>query len=294
MDGTNVSLIDENINIESDSLNNKIINFVIEGINYFRTISDSGGNSIQFNAIDNDIPAEVVIGSARTEGIGQVTISVLGEETGEGYSVELIAGAGISSAGRVDFNSETGVLSIVSPTNEFEEPSDIMPGNIQDYITANETANTLFKVSDTVGGWPIPLTTEPVLFVDGDAVIGEGLLPEGQVKVVCKGSINGAIGNSYSIEIVHGTDITNDNIASLDLDEKILTITVNLTAEGNQRMIGASELVTLITNTDTISDYFMTDVAVVEGNLPIGNPATSFIGGSDAIIIPANTKYIVY
>lgn len=125
------------------------------------------------------------------------------------------------------------------------------------------------------------------------AVVGSGEGTEGKVSIHCKGDLIGEVGNDYSVQIVQGTATTADDIATLDEENKILLITVNLDGSSNPRTLAAGGLQTLLANTAETSDKFEIPDGFVAGNLPIGGDAIPFVGGIDAIPVPAGAQYEV-
>jgi len=123
------------------------------------------------------------------------------------------------------------------------------------------------------------------------AVVGSGLEAEGRVSVHCKGDLIGVAGNDYSIQIVQGTATTGDDIATLDAENKLLLITVNLNALEEPRLLAAGSLQTLLANTVGIADKFEIPDGFVAGNLPIGGDAIPFVGGIDEIAVPVGAPY---
>lgn len=125
------------------------------------------------------------------------------------------------------------------------------------------------------------------------AVVGSGEGAEGQVSIHCKGDLIGEVGNGYSVEIVQGTATTGDDVVTLDAVNKVLLVTVNLTALSEPRTLAAGGLQTLLANTAGISDNFEIPDGFTAGNLPIGGDAIAFIGGIDSIPVPVGAPYEV-
>lgn len=125
------------------------------------------------------------------------------------------------------------------------------------------------------------------------AIVGSGEEAEGRVSVHCKGDLIGTIGDEYSIQIVQGTATTGGDVVTLDAENKMLLITVNLTASEEPRTLAAGTLQTLLSSTAGISDKFEILDGFIAGNLPIGGDAIPFVGGIDAIAIPVGAPYEV-
>lgn len=291
-DGTTGFLIDSTKNFELDSLKGKTIKFSIDNTEYTRTITGSALNQIDFADTEVVTSAIATIGSGY-EGEGQITISV-GEGTGANYTVQFIEGTGISSAAVANYNTSSGLLTLVSPTNENGNPISIMPGNLQGVINANSDASGIFTVTTVVSGLGLPTETSVLSFTNDEMTVGSGTPAEGQVIVQCIGDLIGAVGNSYFIEILQGEALTGDDIATLDTVTKTLTITVNLTVDGQPRPIGSGAIQTLLANTVGIADKFFIDNDFVPNELPVGGSAVPFTGGSDGVIVVSGVDYVVF
>jgi len=290
--GTTSTLIDSTKNFELNSLNAKIIKFVVNNTEYIRSITGSALDQIDFNDTEPGIGAIVTIGSG-FEGEGQIKISV-GAGMGANYTVQFTEGTGISSTAVANYNTSSGLLTIVSPTNESGNPIGVMPGNLQDVINANSDATGIFTVTMVVGGFGLPTTTNILSFISDEMIVGSGIPAQGRVVVRCKGDLLGAVGNAYYIQIVQGEAITGDDIATLDTATKILTITVNLTADGQPRSIGSGTLQTLLANTVGIADKFLIDNDFIANELPVGGSAVQFAGGINGVIVVSGVDYVVF
>ncbi len=291
-DGTTGTLIDSTKNFELDSLKGKTIKFSIDNTEYTRTITGSALNQIDFADTEVATSAIATIGSGY-EGEGQITISV-GEGTGANYTVQFIEGTGISSAAVANYNTSSGLLTIISPTNESGNPIGVMPGNLQGVIDANGDASEIFTVTTVVGGFGLPTKTSVLSFTNDEMTVGSGTPAEGQVIVQCIGDLMGTVGNDYFIEIVQGEATTGDDIATLDTTTKILTITVNLTETGEIRPIGSGSLQTLLANTVGIADKFFIDIDFIPNELPIGGGVIQFAGGTNEVPVVSGVDYVVF
>jgi hypothetical protein len=289
--GTATSLIDSSRDFEVDSLIDKLIKFTINDVEYVRKIVSNTDIRIDFSETSPTFSAFATIGTG-LESQGQVSIEVT-EGTGGNYTVQFIEGTGAPSAGRADYDTETGLLTIVSPTDEYSNSIGVSPESLQGIINANGDANGIFTVTVIVSDYTLPVETNILTFTDDEMIVGNGLPTQGQVTVFCKGEIDGAVGNNYSIQIVQGEGITGNNFAVLDADTKTLTITVDLTGDSEPRNIGSGDLQSLLANTGEISDKFFVANNFVPGLLPIGDEPVSFIGGIDSIIVPNSTTYHV-
>jgi hypothetical protein len=129
--------------------------------------------------------------------------------------------------------------------------------------------------------------------VDASVTLGSGEGAEGQITISCKADLGGAIGNDYSIQILQGTGTSGDNLISLDEETKVLTITVDLNALGETRVIGAGDLQSLINNTNGISDKFLASDTLTAGNLPIGGDPVPFLGGDNGVYLSPGDTYII-
>ncbi len=125
------------------------------------------------------------------------------------------------------------------------------------------------------------------------AMVGSGEDAEGKVSIHCKGDLIGGVGNDYSVQIVQGTATTGDDVVTIDEENKILLITVNLDGSSNPRTLAAGGLQTLLANTVDIADKFEIPGGFTAGNLPIGGDAIPFVGGVDAIAVPVGAPYEV-
>lgn len=291
-DGTTGTLIDSTKNFELDSLKGKTIKFSIDNTEYTRTITGSALNQIDFADTEVATSAIATIGSGY-EGEGQITISV-GEGTGANYTVQFIEGTGTSSAAVANYNISSGLLTLVSPTNESGNPIGVMPGNLQGVIDANGDASEIFTVTTVVGGFGLPTKTSVLSFTNDEMTVGSGTPAEGQVIVQCIGDLIGAVGNSYFIEIVQGEALTGNDIATLDTVTKTLTITVNLTAGGEIRHIGSGALQTLLADTVGIADKFFIDDDFIPSELPIGGGVIQFAGGTNEVPVVSGVDYVVF
>lgn len=133
-------------------------------------------------------------------------------------------------------------------------------------------------------------------FVDAGATatLGNGEEAEGKVQIICKGDLMGAVGNEYSVEVVQGEATAGDDIATLDADAKVLTITVNMTSESEPRVLAAGNLEALLANTAEISELFEVMPDFVAGNIPATTEAVPFENGADAIPVVSGTKYVIF
>jgi len=177
------------------------------------------------------------------------------------------------------------VSTIVDNTKDFDavafanKMAKVTIGNIEYYRAISACAGdtiTITTIQDAAGAI---------------AVVGSGLEAEGRVSVHCKGDLIGVAGNDYSIQIVQGTATTGDDIATLDAENKLLLITVNLNALEEPRLLAAGSLQTLLANTVGIADKFEIPDGFVAGNLPIGGDAIPFVGGIDEIAVPVGAPY---
>jgi len=291
-DGTTGTLIDSTKNFELGSLNGKTIKFSIGDTEYTRTINGSALNQLDFSDTDIGTSAIAIIGSG-FKGEGQVTISV-GEGTGANYTVQFTEGTGFNSGAIANYNISSGLLTIISPTDENGNPIGIMPGNLQSVINANGNASGIFTVTTVVGGLGLPIRTDILSFTNDEMTVGSGTPAEGQVIVQCHGELMGTVGNDYFIEIVQGEALTGDDIATLDTTTKTLTITVNLTAGGEIRPIGSGTLQTLLANTVGIADKFFIDNDFVPNELPIGGGVIQFAGGTNEVPVVSGVDYVVF
>ncbi len=177
------------------------------------------------------------------------------------------------------------VSTIVDNTKDFDavafanKMAKVTIGNIEYYRAITACAGDTITISD------IQAATGAI------AIVGSGEDAEGRVSVHCKGDLIGAVGNDYSVQIVQGTATTGDDIATLDAENKILLITVNLTALEEPRTLAAGSLQTLLANTSGISDKLEIPDGFTAGNLPIGGGAVPFVGGIDSIPVPAGASY---
>ncbi len=288
--GTDTMLLDSTKDIEFGALDNKLVKFEIDGIEYMRKILGAVRNSIIFATTRVATGAVAELGEV-TLGEGQIEISVAAD--GENYSVEFVAGTGNNSAARADYAE--GVLSLVSGTDGNGDPVAIMPGNVQGLITANAEAAAIFTATSTFAGYGLPVTFAETVIGEDDAItIGEGIPDLGSVQVQCIGSLIGGPGNDYAIEIVQGSATTGDNLASLSGDTNVLTITVNLTAGGEVRFLSIADLQTLLANDVVTSNKFevIADSIQAGALLPTTAPV-DFAGGIPTIPVPSGTPYTV-
>jgi len=291
-DGTTGTLIDSTKNFELGSLDGKTIKFSIGDTEYTRTINGSALNQLDFSDTDIGTSAIAIIGSG-FKGEGQVTISV-GAGMGANYTVQFTEGTGVNSAAIANYNISSGLLTIISPTDENENPIGIMPGNLQSVINANGDASGIFTVTTVVGGLGLPIRTDILSFTNDEMTVGSGIPAEGQVFVQCHGELMGTVGNDYFIEIVQGEATTGDDIATLDTTTKTLTITVNLTGTGEIRPIGSGSLQTLLANTVGIADKFFIDIDFIPNELPIGGGVIQFAGGTNEVPVVSGVDYVVF
>ncbi len=290
--GTTTTLIDETKDIETGSLVGKVIKMTIGGVDYIRTITENVGNEIKFLDTFPGAGAIATLGSGK-DAEGQVKISVA-EGTGGDYTVQFVPGTGVSSAAVANFDTSSGLLTIVSPTDIDGKPVGILPGNLQGIIDANEDAKGIFTVDMIVEGVPLPTSTEVLTFTDDEVTVGTGLPAEGRVSIACKGDLIGTVGNEYSVEVVQGTETTNDDVATLNPETKVLTITVNLDGSGQPRTLAAGSLETLLANTDVIKDKFVALPGFTADPIPVTTEPVPFNYGSDHIPVVAGTNYAIF
>lgn len=187
-----------------------------------------------------------------------------------------------------------GIATGGSPTMLIDDSmnfgTDLLNGNIINFIIdgVNYYRKITGSILNTLGFSALKES------VAATAVVGSGEGAEGQAIVECLGDLVGAVGNDYSIQIVHGTETTGDNIATLDAENKLLLITVHLSGLGEQRVIGAGDLETLLENTVGIADNFKVQEGFTPGNLPIGGDPIPFILGEDGISVVEGTPYEIY
>lgn len=143
------------------------------------------------------------------------------------------------------------------------------------------------------GGSTITFATLPAA-VAATATIGKGADDEGKVVVECEGDNVGALGNDYSIIITHGEDTTEDIIVTLDEEEKIILVVVNLDAEEQEQTLTATALHTSLSTAEELSGKFTSDGdSVVVGEIPVDGTPITFAGGKDAVVVTAGVPYEV-
>lgn len=130
--------------------------------------------------------------------------------------------------------------------------------------------------------------------IGASLALGSGLDAEGKVEIHCKGDLIGKVGDDYSVQIVQGTATTGDDVATLDEENKILLITVNLTALEEPRTLAAGSLQTLLANTVGIADKFEIPDGFTAGNIPMTTGPIPFTGGQDGLPVVAGTKYTIF
>lgn len=289
-DGSDTMILDSTKDIEMGSLDNKLVKFTVAGKEYIRKIIGSIPGGILFETTRESTSAVATLGE-EASGQGQVEISVAAD--GENYSVEFVAGTGVNSEARADYAD--GVLTIVSATDENEDPVASMPGNIQGLITANAEAAAIFTATSTFAGYGLPITFPETVIGEDDAItIGEGLPDQGSCQIKCIGTLIGEGGNEYSIEVVQGAATTADNLASLSGDTKVLTITVNLTADGDVRFMTVADLQTLLAGDEVTTNKFEVVIAsIVAGALIPTTEPVHFAGAISGILVPSGTPYTV-
>lgn len=288
-EGRETTLVDSTKNFGINSLDNALIKFSVDGTEYIRKISASIGDTITIPATQVAMGAFVEVGSGRL-GQGQVKISVA-QGTGANYSVQFAAGSGIGSSAQVAYDTETGKLTVISGTDEQEQPVGVMPGNLQSLISASP-ATGIFTVETTFAGYPLPVETDEIGFTDDQLMVGFGRPDEGVIVIKTKGELLGTAGNFYALSIVIGEATTGDTLVDLNSQTGELLITVNKTEGGEIRFMSTTELQTLIEETEVICDLF----EILEDSVQAGDvwPTEGFIafeGGIDAIPIPAGTPY---
>jgi hypothetical protein len=127
--------------------------------------------------------------------------------------------------------------------------------------------------------------------LSASATVGDGLETNGQISISCIGDLKGAIGNQYSVQVVQGTGTTGMDYAELDEENKLLLITVDLTALSQPRTLAAGSLQTLINGTEGIRDKFMVALEFMPGNIPMMAEAVLFTDGEDGISVSAGDTY---
>jgi hypothetical protein len=289
-EGTNSSLFDSTKDIELGSLDGNIIKLIIDGIEYIRRIQAAEFDSIIITPISEIRGAELVCGLER-QGEGQVSISVA-EGTGKNYSIEIVAGEGISISPSIEYNDITGKLTITTGTNIDGIPS-LYPGELETLINDNIDINEIFICEALFFGFSLPLLPEVVLEND-EIIIGIGCPDEGSLTIKCIGDLVGSIGNEWCLQIVEGQATTEDTLISMDANNKILIVTVNKTSDGNKRFVSTDDLSLIINSTDGIKEYFyINNENVVSGAVWFTETFIPFTNGTDAISIPTQTPYIV-
>lgn len=141
------------------------------------------------------------------------------------------------------------------------------------------------NINDTLG-------FTPALGVDTEAttIVGSGESPEGQItlRLVDKG----ADGNDWELHLEAGDTNTGNIICAADVENKIITITVDTTGGGDPMDLMAGSLETAIS--ESIPQHLESVGEFTAGNIPY--PAVyEFDGGVDGDAISAGDEYwLVY
>lgn len=132
--------------------------------------------------------------------------------------------------------------------------------------------------------------------VEATLTLGNGEETEGQAIIHCKGDTIGEVGNYYTLKIVDGITETGMDYINLDVDNKLITITVDNNGIGEPRQLMAGTVQTLIDNTDGIKDLFEVGVdSFTAGEIPFTDgEILSFEGGTDANLVTNGTAYVIY
>jgi hypothetical protein len=126
--------------------------------------------------------------------------------------------------------------------------------------------------------------------VNATATIGSGEGGEGQIVITRIGDGAGAAGNLDSVVLVHGN--TNTGEVHATYADNVLTITVDTNDSGEQQLLAAGNVSTVI-EADELDTEFTVSMEFVPGNLPIDGDPIPFTGGSDGVSVETGDAYVV-
>lgn len=162
---TNIVLVDDEKNFETDIYNGKLIKIVIDGVEYIRTITDTTLNTIGFASLGGSA-ATAILGS---HDAGEVTIVTDGMSADyNSYTAEVVVSSGQNMNLSSSFSN--GVLTVYLGTDANGDPD----GSKN---TATAIAESISQIPDftatmTGSGGVIAPTENPVNFSGGaDAII---------------------------------------------------------------------------------------------------------------------------
>lgn len=212
--GTDTTLIDTTKNFEADILNGTTAIISVDGIDYYREIIGSVGNTFTFSSLYPGVAAFVTLtGSAGASiGIRCKDVGVVGNS----YKIILEEGTGVSSDSAVAWDAGTTTLTITSSTDGDGNPEGIMPGNLELLFAGVPAVDALFSVDDDfTGGTPLDLVASPgASFTGGiDAVeVGAGAAYEIRRKVAVGDTVDVQVTGSITGKQASDT-ITRGNVA---------------------------------------------------------------------------------
>jgi hypothetical protein len=161
--GSTTTVQDMVRNFQTDSLKDKLIEIVIDGVSFFRVITASVGNVITFPATQNDVAASVVIGVAEA---GQVTVvcATVGS-AGNVYSIQFIAAPGDNDALSASLADDL-ITVYLGKTGGALDPAK----NTATAIATAIDSIPEFTASMTGAGGPLGLVAETPLTGGADAI----------------------------------------------------------------------------------------------------------------------------
>lgn len=125
-------------------------------------------------------------------------------------------------------------------------------------------------------------------------VIGPGAEGfDGVVMITCKGSLAGAAGNDVTLVMMAGNTDTGLDTVSFNAETKVLTVVCDSTVLGEPRELMAGTLVTLINEDVTVGALFEANDSFTPGIMALSETPITFQDGSDGVIIPTGTGYVI-
>jgi len=139
----------------------------------------------------------------------------------------------------------------------------------------------LGNINDTLGFTP---ALSPA--IEATTVVGSGESPEGQItlRLVDKG----ADGNDWELHLEAGDTDTGNIICGADVENKIITVTVDTDGNGDPQVLMAGSLETAIS--ESISQHLTSVGEFTAGTIPYPG-VHEFSGGVDADAVSAGDEY---
>jgi hypothetical protein len=165
--GTSTSIVDSTKDFEPTTIVDKVISFVVDGVNYYRFVTASSGGQIDFVTIGDAVAAYAVVG-AEPNGIATIRVKEAGND-GNAYTVSVVAGTGVSQSASVSIDETT--LTITSATDGDGEPIAMLAGNLEGLFSGTPEVDALFSVDNDFTAGAIDFTEEPIQFTGGAEAI---------------------------------------------------------------------------------------------------------------------------